>query len=422
MLIFYATSGKRKGPPICYRPKQPAREAIPSDGTMKFTVMRQVKESFEQLNLLRMDGNLCDVTLVTCGERFPCHRVVLASASPYFNAMYRTGMVECVKSEVEIKQITPEILGIILDFIYTAEIKVTESTICHLMPAAMMLQMPHIIEACTTFLEHQLDPTNCIGIRSFAHEFNCIDLERRAKRFLLKRFSDVRLSGEFLKVSCKEIKDILSSKEMTVKCESEVYMAVLDWVAHDVEMRGCHLHDLLEYVRLGSIPPEFIKSQLEGCKILRKVPDECVEKLNRRFEELEMHLCSAVEPPRVPCEKQVIYCIGGYLRGSVRNSEYYNPLDKQWKRVADMPHARSGLAACTIQGLVYAVGGRNNSIDNLNEDQSVVDCYNPKTNEWTHLPSMQLARNRVAVAVLDNKLYAAGGSSSAATALRSVER
>ena len=383
--------------------------------------MRQVKESFEQLNLLRQEGTLCDVTLVTCDQRFPCHRVVLASACPYFSAMYRTGMAECFKDEVEIKQISPEILGTILDFIYTAEIRVTEANISHLMPAAMMLQMPHIIEACTTFLEHQLDPTNCIGIRSFAHEYNCLDLERRAKLFLLKRFSDVRLSGEFLGITCKELNDIISSKEMTVKCESEVYTAVVSWVAHDVENRGSHLHQLLDHVRLGSIPPEFIKSQLDSCKILRKVPDRCVEKLNKMFEELEMHICTAVEPPRVPCEKQVIYCIGGYLRGSVKNCEFFNPQDLQWRRVADMPHARSGLAACTIQGLVYAVGGRTVSIANQNVDQNVVDCYNPKTNEWSHVPPMRCARNRVAVAVLDNKLYAAGGSTGE-QALQTVER
>lgn len=395
-------------------------EPIPSDGTMKFTVMRQVKESFEQLNILRLQDQLCDVTLITCGVRFPCHRVVLASASPYFNAMFCTGMVECTKKEVEIKQISPEILRIILDFIYTAEINVTELTICNLMEAAMILQMLNITEACTTFLEHQLDPSNCIGIRTFAQAYNCIDLEKRAKRFLLKRFSDVRLGTEFLNISFKELKSIISSEEMTVKCESEVYTAVLNWVAHDVDSRGCLLLQLFDHIRLGSIPPEFIKSQLQSCKILRKVPDKCVEKLNRLFEELKMHKSTAVEPPRVPCEKQVIYCIGGYLNVSVKNVEFYNPQDSQWKRVSDMPHARSGLAACTIQGLVYAVGGRNNSVDNLNEDQRVVDCYNPKNNEWLHVPPMNTARNRVAVAVLDNKMYAAGGSS-AAEALRTVE-
>lgn len=380
---------------------------------MKFTVIRQMKESFEQFNQLRLSNRLCDVTLSAGGRRFPCHKVILASASPYFNAMFKGGMIECCKKEVELKQIHPATLSIVLDFIYTAEINVTEHTVCDLMSAAMMLQMPHVIEACSTFLEHQLDPTNCIGIREFAEKYNCIELERRANRFILRRFSDVRLGDEFLELAFKDLAKILSAKEMTVKCESEVYMAVLNWVAHDVDVRGRYLLQLLENVRLGSIPPEFIQSQLEHCNILKKVPDKCVEKLNKRFKELQMHLCSAVESPRVPVEKQVLYCIGGYLSVSVRNVEYYNPQDNQWKRIADMPNARSGLAACTIQGMVYSVGGRNNSRDTPNEDLSLVDCYNPKNNEWTRLPSMHNARNRVSVAVLDNKLYAAGGSSNA---------
>lgn len=389
---------------------------------MKFTVIRQMKESFESLNQLRMSNRLCDVSLSAGGKRFPCHKVVLASASPYFNAMFKGGMIECCKKEVDMKHtnISPSTLSIVLDFIYTTEVCVTESTVCDLMQAAMMLQMPHVIEACSTFLEHQLDPTNCIGIRKFAHQYDCLELEKKAKRYILKRFSEVRHTEEFLTLVLKELTEILKAKEMTVRCESEVYMAVLNWVSHDVDSRGRHLLQLLDNVRLGSIPPEFIQSQLKHCKILQRVPDKCVEKLNQRFKELQMHICTAVEAPRDPCEKQVIYCIGGYLNASIRNVEYYNPHDNNWRRIADLPYARSGLAACTILGHVYAVGGRNNSRDTPNEDQSLMDSYNPKTNEWTRLPSMHSPRNRVAVAVLDNKLYAAGGSN-AAEGLQSVE-
>jgi hypothetical protein len=31
-----------------------------------------------------------------------------------------------------------------------------------------MFQMNHVVEACSVFLEHQLDPSNCIGITDFA--------------------------------------------------------------------------------------------------------------------------------------------------------------------------------------------------------------------------------------------------------------
>ena len=69
LTIASTFTGKRRGPPICYRPKQPAVDPLPSDGTMTFTVMRQLKESVEVQNQLRLDGKLCEIGRASCRER-----------------------------------------------------------------------------------------------------------------------------------------------------------------------------------------------------------------------------------------------------------------------------------------------------------------------------------------------------------------
>lgn len=405
---------------MCYKPKQPAVDPLPNDGTMKFTVIRQIKEAVENQNCMRRDNRLCDVVLVSGNKRFPCHKVILASASPYFNGMFTRGMLECCRKEVNIKEIEPDILSIIIDFIYTAEIQITEECVCQLMTAATMLQMPHIIEACTTFLEYQLDPSNCIGIGKFAQTFGCLDLQKKAEHYILKHFGDVSMEDEFKEITIEELTCIIGSNKLTVKCETEVYKAVLRWVSGDIEKRKNFLACLLEKVRLCNIPPKFIKEQLDYCEVLKQAPKPCLEKLSKLFHEMQLHATTQfhVEPPRPPCEKQVIYCIGGYLRSSVNNVEFFNPQSNEWRRVADVPHPRSGLAACTILGYIYAIGGRNSR--ERNEDLSIVDCYDPKTNEWAPQPPMLCRRSRVTTAVLDNKMYAIGGTN-VTEALQSVE-
>ena len=42
------------------------------------------KTVLEGLNRLRLSNELCDVVLCCGGQQFPCHRVVLASCSSYF--------------------------------------------------------------------------------------------------------------------------------------------------------------------------------------------------------------------------------------------------------------------------------------------------------------------------------------------------
>ncbi|PNI51601.1 KEAP1 isoform 8, partial [Pan troglodytes] len=89
--------------------------------------------------------------------------------------------------------------------------------------------------------------------------------------------------------------------------------------------------------------------------------------------------------------------------------EAYNPSDGTWLRLADLQVPRSGLAGCVVGGLLYAVGGRNNSPDG-NTDSSALDCYNPMTNQWSPCAPMSVPRNRIGVGVIDGHIYAVGGS------------
>lgn len=62
-----------------------------------------------------------------------------------------------------------------------------------------------------------------------------------------------------------------------------------------------------------------------------------------------------------------------------------------------------------FQGEFYAVGGRNIS-PRGSFDSDWVDRYNPLTDTWSPCASLSVPRNRVGVAVMDELLYAVGGS------------
>jgi len=44
------------------------------------------------------------------------------------------------------------------------QLRVCEDTVCPLLSAGVMFQMPHIVKSCCTFLEHQLDPSESFVI------------------------------------------------------------------------------------------------------------------------------------------------------------------------------------------------------------------------------------------------------------------
>ena len=55
-------------------------------------------------------------------------------------------------------------------------VELEEDTVECLMATACLLQLPEVVEACSTFLIRQLHPSNCLGIRLFADSQSCTHL------------------------------------------------------------------------------------------------------------------------------------------------------------------------------------------------------------------------------------------------------
>ena len=56
-------------------------------------------------------------------------------------------------------------------------------------------------------------------------------------------------------------------------------------------------------------------------------------------------------------------------------------------------------------GIYLSIGGWHASTENTDK----VECYNPKTNQWTMCAPMKERRYRPGVAVVDGKIYVLGG-------------
>ncbi len=58
-----------------------------------------------------------------------------------------------------------------------------------LLPAANILQLTAVRDACCDFLENQLHPSNCLGIRAFADLHGCLNLLAQSDTYVEQHFS-----------------------------------------------------------------------------------------------------------------------------------------------------------------------------------------------------------------------------------------
>ncbi|MGH0121154.1 UNVERIFIED_CONTAM: hypothetical protein FKN15_046399 [Acipenser sinensis] len=383
---------------------------------------RHYHDSFVSMNRMRQRGVLCDIVLHVGAKEIKAHKVVLASCSPYFHAMFTNEMSESRQTHVTLHDIDPQALEQLVQYAYTAEIVVGEGNVQTLLPAASLLQLNGVRDACSKFLLSQLDPSNCLGIRSFADTHSCSDLLKSAHKYVLQHFVEVSKTEEFMLLPLKQVLDLISSDNLNVPSEEEVYRAVLCWVKHDIDSRRQHVPRLMKCVRLPLLTRDFLMSHVDT-ELLVRHHSECKDLL---IEALKYHLMpeqrgvlsnSRTRPRRCEGASPVLFAVGGGSLFAIHGDcEAYDTRTDRWHMVASMSTRRARVGVAAIGNKLYAVGGYDGT-----SDLATVESYDPVTNSWQPEVSMGTRRSCLGVAVLHGLLYAAGGYDGA-SCLNSAER
>ncbi|XP_043244358.1 kelch-like ECH-associated protein 1B isoform X2 [Amphibalanus amphitrite] len=400
----------------CFKPKKSVESKCTRE--MHFKMPKYLTDAFKTMFKMRGDGLLTDVILELESEEVRAHKLVLAAASPYFKAMFTSGLRESSMSSIKLQGVCSYTFSRLLLFAYTGEITVNEQTVCALLPAATMFQMQHVIEVCCNFLKNQLEPSNAIGIATFAEQHGCMELLHTATQFIEQHFTQIAQEEEFLMLNPSQLIKLIHRDELNVFDERDVYKAVLQWVMYDEKARRPKLECIMKSVRCELLPARYLKDELENQPLLRG-HDPCREYLVRLLKEMSLHKPTGTKErtPNAPC---LIYVAGGYFRYSLDKMECFAPADRHWHELAPLPDARSGLGGAFMGGLLYVVGGRKNNTTGV-QDTNRVDVYNPICNTWRTCPGMMVERSRLGVGVLDGYLYAVGGSNGQ-ECLSSIER
>ncbi|KAG1670546.1 Ring canal kelch [Nymphon striatum] len=359
-------------------------------------------KAFETMNILRKQNLLCDVTLIAEGVDIPAHKMVLAACSPYFCAMF-TSFTESKLDKITLQEIDPTALALLIDYIYSAEIQVTENNVQVLLPAANLLQLPDVRDACCDFLQSQLHPSNCLGIRAFADLHGCLDLLNQADTYAEQHFSEVVETEEYLSQTPQQICRLISSDRLTVPSEEKVCL-----LKH--ECRQECLAVLMEHVRLPLLAQEYLVQRVEE-EMLLKSNINCKDYL---IEAMKYHLLKPEQKaiyktprtkPRSPVGlPKVLLVIGGQAPKAIRSVECLELKDDKWTQLAEMPTRRCRAGVAVVNGKVFAVGGFNGSLR-----VRTVDMYDPTKDVWTSVANMQARRSTLGVAVLNDFIYAVGG-------------
>ncbi|ELU10302.1 hypothetical protein CAPTEDRAFT_89177 [Capitella teleta] len=110
------------------------------------------KTLLTSLQKIRDNGLMTDVTLkLPDDSTILCHKLILIAAIPYFEAMFQSGLKESQEQEVELKFSDADTIRMLVEYIYSNEIEITEDNVETLVDASELLLLNDLKISCEDF-------------------------------------------------------------------------------------------------------------------------------------------------------------------------------------------------------------------------------------------------------------------------------
>lgn len=349
--------------------------------------------------------------------------MVLASCSDYFRAMFTDAMRESRQSEICLNGVTARGIELLLNYAYTSKLDLNLANVQDVLSAASHVQMDAVVEACTDYLQTQLDTENCVDLLTISETYSLTKLRQKCYRFMCGHLNEFSVTGEINRLLWQQLEHILSC-DFPVDCSEQVVLRiVLQWIeslAADIKIT----HRLLHHVRLSDIATADLERILTEAQFpVESHVHSSTLSLAAAQRRLRRQIKSTATFPTASAANHTaltnlrgmelaLVNVGGFRVAGITNEiTYYLPSMRKWQHLTSIPHVEQcNYGTAVLGNELYVVGGCYNVC--LNEYIHPFGFrFNPMANKWTTLAPMQSDRCRFSLNFVAGLLYAVGGVS-----------
>ena len=171
--------------------------------------------------------------------------------------MFTSDVRESTDSIVPIHGISKNAMEILLEYMYSGKVNLTNENVQNVFSAANFLEMLEVMDMCIDHFSQAVGLTNCLDVFFFASYNYCEKLKLNSGKFILKKFPEIAESKEFLsKVDIEDLKWFLSSDDIYIDREF-IFEYILKWIDFDAENRSRHFPRRFRCLRFPLINDEY---------------------------------------------------------------------------------------------------------------------------------------------------------------------
>lgn len=226
------------------------------------------------LKELLNENKFIDCTLKVGDRSFPCHKLILAACSPYFRELYFSDDgKEGDKKEVVLENLDPSVMEMIINYMYTAEMDITDDNVHEVLAVANRLQIPSVFTVCVNYLQKKLSQRNCLAIYRLGVMLNCQRLAAAARDYITDRFEAIAKGDDFLELSSHEFFAIIGADALNVEKEEVVFESLMKWIRKDKENRVKTLDEAFDCIRFRLLPEKYFTEKVERDELFKSDPE-----------------------------------------------------------------------------------------------------------------------------------------------------
>ena len=408
-------------------------------------------EMMKRLDIQRKNKRFCDVVLeVYNGEdqaRFNAHRVVLCAASPFFYSALNNDMKESKEGLIRLEDMSKVAIEELLDYLYTGHVDVTQHNAFDLLKIADFLVIPSLKEVSSKFIIQSLSSSNCLMAYYWAVNYRCFDLQEKARDFIYANFTRVVEHEDFLNLTISEVEEWISSDEIRVRGEEDVFQAIVKWAEQNGDGERETFFELFRHFRLIYLSRNYVLNHIlphplvtndKACTafVLDAVKDVSSGSEECFFAQAPRNCLKTTEDCLVVCADNKTLCYvpyenKWYQMADKAKSRYlysasayhgklyinhgtgvdyaierFDPAVNSWAPLTSYSGEMSHFFAAVVyfQGFLYVIGGKQNG-----EVANCVHKYSPDTNLWQEVASMNVSRSLLCAVADKDTIYAIGG-------------
>ena len=268
------------------------------------------------------------------------------------------------------------------------------------------------VSTICTILKEKLQIKNAASVYQSVNLFNFSSLESTILSYIQRCFTILSDNEKLLELEFSLVFKILSSSELLITSEIEVFKYADRWLNHNIEERSKYAEDLLFKVRLPLLSTETIKQLLNDSTYF-KTDDGCVKILLKMLSCREKNsyeslgICHASRYCNQKYFKLLV--LGGYNSKASMTCRKVSCVDvDKLGDVEAYPPLQTGrnfLEVVYLKGDVYVFGGWSNNGIWITS----VDKYSLNFKTWSHVAEMNDHHKDFCVCAFMDKIFVFGG-------------